>query len=89
VAELDIRYAFETDDCALIEIVNYGFRHGPEEVIRRLAAGEDVPPETYYMRTHARLETGHPDYAWVNRMLFVGTGARFESAVRVSLFAVE
>jgi hypothetical protein len=89
VAELDTRYAFETDDGALIEIVNYGFRHGPEEVIRRLAAGEDVPPEVYYMRTHARLETGHPDYAWVNRMLFVGTGARFESAVRVSLFAVE
>jgi len=37
VAELDTRYAFETDDGALIEIINYGFRHGPEEVIKSIA----------------------------------------------------
>ena len=43
VAELDTRYAFETDDGALIEIINYGFRHGPEEVIKSLAHGDDVP----------------------------------------------
>ena len=79
----------ETDDGVLIEIVNYGFRHGPTEVIERLAAGEDVPPDSYYMRTHARLETGDAGYAWVNRMLFVGTGARQRSSVRITLFAVE
>jgi len=33
LAELDIRYAMETDDGAVIEIVNYGFRHGPKEVL--------------------------------------------------------
>lgn len=38
LAELDTRYAMETDDGALIEIVNYGYRHGPAEVIERLAA---------------------------------------------------
>lgn len=89
LAELDTRYALQTNDGALIEIVNFGFRHGPEDVIRKLAAGEPVPQDSYYMRTHARLETGHPDYAWVNRTLFVGTGARFQSAVKVSLFAIE
>ena len=88
-AELDTRYAMETDDGALIEVVNYGFRHGPADVIERLAAGEDVPPESYYMRTQARLETGDAGYGWVNRMLFVGTGARQRSSVRISLFAVE
>lgn len=88
-ADLDTRYAFETDDGALIEIVNKGVRHGPEEVIQALARGEDVDPALYYMRTTARLETGDARYAWVNRMLFVGSGARLASAVRVSLFAVE
>ncbi len=88
-AELDTRYALETDDGAVIEVINYGFRHGPEEVIRKLAAGEDVAPDSYYMRTHARLETGDQRYAWVNRTLFVGTGARLASAVKISLFAVE
>ena len=79
----------ETDDGALIEVVNYGFRHGPAEMIDRLAAGEDVPPGSYYMRTQARLETGDPRYAWVNRMLFVGAGARQKSSVRISLFVIE
>ena len=88
-AELDTRYAMETDDGALIEVVNYGFRHGPADVIERLAAGEEVPPESYYMRTQARLETGDAGYAWVNRTLFVGTGARQRASVRISLFAIE
>ena len=44
--------------------------------MRRLGDGEAVAPDAYYMRTVARLETGHPDYAWINRMMFIGTGAR-------------
>ena len=88
-ADLDTRYAFETDDGALIEIVNKGVRHGPPEVVARLARGEDVDPSDYYMRTYARLETGDPRYDWVNRMIFVGTGGRWAAQVRVSLFTVE
>ncbi|WP_417672243.1 DUF3237 domain-containing protein [Roseibium sp.] len=89
VAELDTRYAFETEDGALIEIINYGYRHGPDEVIAAVGRGEDVDPSMYYMRTHARLETGDPRYAWVNRMLFVGAGGRNKNSVEVSLYAVE
>ncbi len=89
VAELDARYAFETDDGAVIEIHNFGVRHGPPDVIARLAAGEDCPPQSYYMRTMARLHTGHPDYAWVNTTVFVGTGARLAQAVQIDLYAVE
>ena len=87
-AELDTRYAMETHDGALIDIRNYGFRHGPTEVLARVARGEDVDPAEYYMRTHPRLETGDPRYAWVNRTIFVGTGARFASAVRVQIYEV-
>ena len=88
-AELDTRYAMETDDGATIEIVNYGFRHGPEEVIAAVARGEDVDPASYYMRTQARLETGDPRYDWVNRTLFIGVGARHKMSVKVDLYAVE
>lgn len=88
LAELDTRYGIETDDGAVIEVLNYGYRHGPAAVMARLAAGEDVPPEDYYMRTHARLETGDQRYDWVNQTLFVGTGARLANAVCVSLFAI-
>lgn len=89
LAELDTRYAFKTHDGALIEVINYGYRHGPEEVLERIAKGEQVDPDSYYMRTHARLETGDERYSWVNRMLFVGTGERRQSKVHIMLFAVK
>ena len=89
LAELDTRYAFRTDDGAVIEIRNFGYRHGPANVMQKVAAGEDVDPSQYYMRTHARLETGHADYQWVNNTLFVGVGGRLKSSVMLSLYAVD
>ena len=89
LAELNTRYSLETEDGAIIEIINYGYRHGPPEVIAAIARGEEVDPASYYMRTHARLETGDPRYGWVNRTLFVGSGARLDGKVVVSLFALE
>ena len=88
LAELDTRYAMETDDGATIEIVNYGYRHGPKEVLDAVARGEPVDPASYYMRTHARLETGDARYAWVNSTLFVGVGARNQNSVQVELYAI-
>lgn len=88
-AHLDTRYVVQTDDGAMIEIVNIGTRHGPPEVIGRLAAGEDVDPSSYYMRTSARLETGDDRYAWVNNLLFVCAGIRRASAVEIAFYAVD
>lgn len=88
VAELDTRYAIETTDGAVIEVINFGYRHGPNNILEKLAAGADVSPEEYYMRTMARLETGDEKYEWVNRMIFIGTGARLKSQVKISLFCV-
>ncbi len=87
-AELIARYAFETDDGAVIEIDNYGFRHGPPEVVEALKKGEDVDPSAYYMRTMAKLETGDPRYAWVNNRIFIGSGSRQAESVKISLYEV-
>lgn len=89
LAELDTRYAIETDDGATIEVINYGFRHGPAEVMEAIARGEDVAPDQYYMRTHAKLETGYKAYEWVNKILFVGVGARQKSNVSVRLYSIQ
>ena len=88
LAELDTRYGMETHDGATIEIINYGYRHGPQEVLDAIARGEEVDHNSYYMRTHARLETGDPRYDWVNKTLFVGVGARLQQAVQVQLYAI-
>jgi len=88
VAELDARYTLETDDGALIYMRNFGYRHGPEEVMRRLAAGEAVDPAAYYMRTTPRFETGARRYRWINRIICVARGARRPAAVELEVFEV-
>ena len=88
-AHLDTRYALETLDGATIEIINRGFRHGPPEVMAVLAAGEEVvASDSYYMHTHAILETGDERYNWINNHLFVGTGPRNHSSFDMRLFVL-
>ena len=88
VAELDTRYAMRTHDGALIDIRNFGVRHGPPEVLAALARGEAVDPASYSMRTHPRFETGDPRYAWLNKVVAVGSGMREADAVRLLIYEV-
>jgi hypothetical protein len=88
VADLDARYTLETDDGALIYVRNRGYRHGPSDILEKLAAGEVVDPARYYMRTTPLFETGDPRYAWLNRMICVATGARRPAAVELEVFQI-
>jgi len=89
VAELDARYGIETHDGAMIEVISRGIRHASAEVAARIAAGEEVPTSEYYMRTAIRLDSGHADYAWVNRSLFLAEGGKVGSTVRLSVYRVD
>jgi hypothetical protein len=89
VAELDARYTIETADGALIYVTNRGVRHGPAEVLRKLAAGEAVDPGLYYMRTTPWFETGDARYAWLNRIVCVATGARRAAAVELEVYEIQ
>ena len=76
VLELDLRLTLETDDNALIEMRSFGLRHGPPEVLAALARGEHVDASSYYFRITPRFATGHPRYAFLNRVLAAGSGDR-------------
>ena len=89
IVEVDARYTLETDDGALIYITNWGLRHGPPEVIRRLSAGERVDPDEYYFRTTPKFETGAAAYAWLNGLIAVATGERRADAVLITVYAVK
>jgi hypothetical protein len=89
VAYLDARYTLETDDGALIYVNNKGYRHGPKEVVERIARGEEVDPGLYYMRATPWYETTAPQYAWLNRTICVATGARHPAAVELDFFEVK
>jgi hypothetical protein len=88
VAELDARYTLETTDGSLIYVRNFGYRHGPPDIVAKLAAGQPVDPSLYYMRTTPRFETSAERYRWLNGVICVATGARRAAAVELEVFEV-
>jgi Protein of unknown function (DUF3237) len=76
VTVLDVRLLLRTDDGEHIYMAYRGVRHGPAEVMARLAAGESVDPASYYFRIAPVFETAARQYAWINRIVAVGTGRR-------------
>jgi hypothetical protein len=88
VAQLDARYALETGDGAVIQVISQGIRHMSADVAARVAGGEMVQFSDYYMRTAIRLETGHPAYDWVNRSLFLASGGKAGATVKLAIYRV-
>jgi len=88
VAHLEARYTIESNDGARVLVNSDGLRHGPPDVIARLARGEAVDPGLYYFRTCLRFETAHPDAAWLNRILAIGRGRREARAVHLDVYEV-
>jgi len=88
VAEVDARYTLETHDGNLIHVSNKGLRHGPMEVMARLAKGLEVEPNQYYFRTMPVFETGAPTLAWLNRIVAVASGERHADKVIITVYEV-
>jgi hypothetical protein len=88
IAELEARYTLETDDGALIYVLNRGIRSASREVMGRLARGEKVHPSEYYFRTRPVFETGAPKYQWLHRVVAVATGERLPDEVIITVYEV-
>ncbi|MCP9625984.1 DUF3237 domain-containing protein [Rhodopseudomonas palustris] len=86
--ELEAKYAFETDDGAVVYVENIGIRFGPIELLQKLKRGEAVDPKLIYFRTRPRFETGHPNYQWLTQHLFIGSAARHQDRVVVDVHQV-
>jgi hypothetical protein len=76
VTVLDVRLLLRTDDGEHVYMAYRGLRHGPADVMARLAAGERVDPASYYFRIAPVFETAAKRYEWINRIVAVGTGRR-------------
>jgi hypothetical protein len=88
VLEIAAHYAVRTDDGALIEIRSEGYRHGPPEVMARLARGEGVPRDAYFFRTLVRFTTGAPAWAHLNKVMAIACGQREARRVRLDLYRI-
>jgi len=86
--ELEAKYAFQTDDGAVIYVENKGIRFGPIELLQRLKRGEPVDPKLIYFRTVPKFETGSEKYRWLMENLFIGSAARHTDRVVVDVHQV-
>jgi hypothetical protein len=83
---LDARLALKTDDGALIFMTYKGLRRGPAEVMARIEKGQVVDPASYYFRINPMFETASEKYGWLNGILGVGIGHRFEDGLVYNVF---
>lgn len=88
VLEIGAHYIVATPDGALVEVQSNGLRHGPPEVMARLARGEDVPPEEVYFRTALRFCTGAPAWAHLNKLVALASGRRLARRVLLDFWRV-
>jgi hypothetical protein len=86
--ELEAKYAFETDDGAVVYVENTGIRFGPVDLLQKLKRGEPVDPRLIYFRTVPRFETGAEKYRWLMENLFVGSAARHADRVVIDVHQV-
>jgi hypothetical protein len=85
---LNVRLVLKTRDGALISMSYPGMRHGPPEVMARIAKGETVDPSEYYLRIAPSFETSAAQYDWINRLLAIGIGHRLPDEVLYTVFEI-
>jgi hypothetical protein len=85
---LDVRVVMETDDGHLIGMTYRGLRHGPKEVLDRIARGEVVSPSEYYLRAAPFFETASERYGWLNSIVAVAQGHRLPTGPIYQVFEV-
>ena len=84
----DVRLVLKLDDGEILLITYRGVRHGPPEVMQRIARGEQVSPDEFYLRTGLVFETASRKYDWMNRIVAVGVGRRAPGIVIYDVFEV-
>ncbi|MBR0691906.1 DUF3237 domain-containing protein [Bradyrhizobium lablabi] len=86
--DLEAKYAFETDDGAVVYVENRGIRFGPVELLQKLKRGEPVDPQLIYFRTVPRFETGSEKYRWLMEHIFIASAARHADRVVIDVHQV-
>jgi hypothetical protein len=85
----DVRLLLRTVDDALIFMSYRGVRRpSSDEVSARLARGEPVGRDEYYLRIAPFFETSAPRYAWTNQVVAIGMGERMGANVAYDLFEI-
>jgi Protein of unknown function (DUF3237) len=88
VLDIAAHYVIRTNDGALIEVQSDGMRHGPPEVMARLARGESVARDEYFFRTLMRFQTGAPAWMHLNKVMAIAVGQREKGLVVLDVYRI-
>ena len=88
VTDISAHYVIRTTDGALVEVQSDGMRHGPPEVMARLARGEPVARDEYFFRTLMRFTTGHPAWLHLNKVMALAVGQREQQRVLLDVWRI-
>ena len=90
ITEISAHYVIETFEGERIEVESNGYRHGPDEVMKRLAAGEPVAAHEYYFRTAIKFRTGssRPEICRLNGLVAFALGERRARLVVLSVYGL-
>ena len=83
-AEIERRLSDE----ALFYVESRSSRHGPTEVLARLARAEDVDPSEYTFRAATQIETTAPQLDWLNNGIFISVAGRQAAGVTYETYIV-
>jgi Protein of unknown function (DUF3237) len=91
ITEISAHYVIQTGSGDAIEVESRGVRHGPPEVMARLARGETVDATRYYFRTAVRFRTAsqHPAVARLNGLVSFALGQRQATQVLLGIYALK
>lgn len=89
VLEIDATYIVKADSGGLVRILNKGLRHGPAEVLARLAKGESVEPNEYFFGSTMRFETSASGLEWLNNTIAMAKGHRNGGVVQFITWALQ
>lgn len=88
VLDIAAHYVIRADDGGLIEVRSDGMRHGPSEVMTRLARGDAVARDEYFFRTLMRFQTGAPRWLHLNMVMALAVGQRQANRVVLDVYRI-
>ena len=88
VLDIAAHYVIRAQDGGLIEVQSDGMRHGPAEVLARLARGDAVARDEYFVRTLMRFQTGAPQWLHLNKVMALAVGQRQARLVVLDVYRI-
>jgi hypothetical protein len=88
VLDIAAHYVIRADDGGLIEVQSDGMRHGPPDVMARLARGDAVGRDEYFFRTLMRFQTGAPAWLRLNKVMALAVGQRQAKLVVLDVYRI-